>query len=98
MIFPALYAMAKRDALKVPVIGVAFDNWSLADLRNCAKDSIKQSGRFDDRRALNHLLSLLSYVSGDYNDRGTFAKIKEALGALVARHITSPSRPRSSRR
>ena len=24
MIFPALYAMAKRGALKVPVIGVAF--------------------------------------------------------------------------
>ena len=30
MIFPALYAMAKRGALKVPVIGVAFPKWSLA--------------------------------------------------------------------
>ena len=28
MIFPALYALAKRDALKVPVIGVASPNWS----------------------------------------------------------------------
>ena len=27
MIFPALYAMAKRGALKVPVIGVAFPKW-----------------------------------------------------------------------
>ena len=30
MIFPALYAMAKRGDLKVPVIGVAFPKWSLA--------------------------------------------------------------------
>ena len=29
MIFPALYALAKRGALKVPVIGVASPNWSL---------------------------------------------------------------------
>ena len=32
MIFPALYAMAKRGTLKVPVIGVASPKWSLADL------------------------------------------------------------------
>ena len=29
MIFPALYAMAKRGALTVPVIGVAFSDWNL---------------------------------------------------------------------
>ena len=33
MIFPALYAMVKRGTLKVPVIGVALPNWSLARLR-----------------------------------------------------------------
>ena len=43
MIFPALYALAKRGALKVPVIGVAFPNWSLAQLHNRVKDSIKRS-------------------------------------------------------
>jgi glucose-6-phosphate 1-dehydrogenase len=30
MIFPALYAMAKRGTLKTPVIGAAFPNWSLS--------------------------------------------------------------------
>ena len=62
MIFPALYAMAKRDALKVPVIGVAAPKWSLARLRDRVKDSIKRSGMSDNQRALRHLLSLLSYV------------------------------------
>ena len=80
MIFPALYAMAKRGDLKVPVIGVASPKWSLANLRNRVKDSIKRSGGIDSQRALHHLLSLLSYVSGDYNDPGTFTKIKETLG------------------
>lgn len=80
MIFPALYAMAKRGDLKVPVIGVASPKWSLTHLRNRVKDSIKRSGGIDSQRALQHLLSLLSYVSGDYNDLATFTKIKEALG------------------
>src|SRR5512137_2068526 len=79
MIFPALYAMAKRGALQAPVVGVAFPKWSLVRLRNRVKDSITRSGGIDSQRALRHLLSLLRYVSGDYNDPGTFTAIKEAL-------------------
>ena len=84
MIFPALYAMAKRGALKTPVIGVAFPKWSLARLRKRMTDSIKRSGGIDNQRVVHHLLSLLRYVSGDYNDQGTFTAIKEMLGG--ARH------------
>jgi glucose-6-phosphate 1-dehydrogenase len=80
MIFPALYAMAKRGALKVPVIGVASSKWSLAHLRKRVADSIRRSGGIDDKGALRHLLSLLRYVRGNYNDRETFAAIKETLG------------------
>ena len=32
MIFPALYALVKRGALKVPVVGVARPNWTPARL------------------------------------------------------------------
>jgi glucose-6-phosphate 1-dehydrogenase len=80
MIFPALYAMAKRGALTVPVIGVALPKWSVERLHERVQDSIKQSGGIDNRRAFDHLLSRLSYVSGNYNDEGTFAAIKKALG------------------
>src|ERR1700679_2185838 len=80
MIFPALYAMVKRGTLKVPIIGVAFPNWSLERLHRRATDSIKRAGGIDDERALHRLLSLLKYVSGDYNDSDTFAGIKKALG------------------
>jgi len=81
MIFPALYAMAKRGTLKVPVIGVAFPKWSLERLHKRVTDSIKRSGGIDNRRALHHLLSLFKYVSGDYKDQATFAAIKSALGS-----------------
>ncbi len=81
MVFPALYAMAKRGTLKVPVIGVAFPKWSLARLRKRVTDSIKRSGGIDNRRAFHHLLSQFQYVSGDYNDPDTFTAIKKALGS-----------------
>ena len=84
MIFPALYAMVKRGVLKVPVIGVAFPKWSLERLRKRATDSIERSGGIDDKQALQRLLSLLNYVSGDYTDSSTFAALKQAL--LKARH------------
>ena len=80
MILPALYAMVKRGTLNVPVIGVAFPKWSLERLQRRVAHSIRQSGGIDDKRAFHRLLSLLKYVSGDYNDSKTFTAIKEALG------------------
>ncbi|MBS0170361.1 MAG: glucose-6-phosphate dehydrogenase [Nitrospira sp.] len=79
MIFPALYAMAKRDALSVPVIGVASTKWSLAQLRAHVADSIRCADGMDDRRSLDHLLSLLRYVKGDYANRDTFRALKKTL-------------------
>jgi glucose-6-phosphate 1-dehydrogenase len=78
-IFPALYAMVKRGTLKVPVIGVAFPKWSMERLHKRVTDSIERSGGVDNKRALQQLLSLLKYVSGDYKDPATFTAIKEAL-------------------
>jgi glucose-6-phosphate 1-dehydrogenase len=79
-IFPALYAMVKRGTLNAPVVGVASSHWSLARLRERAKDSIERSGGLDDPQAFRRLLSLLSYVDGDYHDPGTFRSLKQALG------------------
>jgi glucose-6-phosphate 1-dehydrogenase len=52
---------------------------SLAQLRARATDAIRSAGGLDDRPALRHLLSLLRYVSGDYNDPATFTALKQAL-------------------
>ena len=80
MIIPALYALVKRGVLKVPIVGVALEQWDLAQLQARVKDSLQHEGGIDDRKAFDQLLSLLSYVSGDYNHQGTFTAIKKALG------------------
>lgn len=85
MIFPALYAMAKRGTLNVRVIGVATSKWTRENLHKQVVDSInadlsKHGKEIDDQPALEHLLSQLRYVSGNYNDPTTFTEIKKALG------------------
>ncbi len=79
-IFPALYAMAKRGALDVPVIGVASSKWTLDQLRERATDSIKEAGGIDDTQALVQFLAKLSYVSGNYKEASTFEALRTALG------------------
>ena len=80
-IFPALYAMCKRGALNLPVIGIASSAWSDAQLRARVTESVEHDDAACDRRALDRLLSLLRYVSGDYQDAATFDALKHALGA-----------------
>jgi glucose-6-phosphate 1-dehydrogenase len=77
-IFPALQAMAKRDELKVPVIGVAKAGWTLDQLRARAKDSVEQYGGLD-QAGFDKLIGLLRYVDGDYGDAATFAALRQAL-------------------
>jgi glucose-6-phosphate 1-dehydrogenase len=83
-IIPALYAMAKRGALNVPVVGVASSAWTVETLRARAKDSIMKSGGADDPKALKHLLSLLRFVQGAYEHPNTYRDLKKALAG--ARH------------
>ena len=41
--FPSLYAMVRRGQLKEPVVGVAFDDWTVDQLRERARDGIQLS-------------------------------------------------------
>ncbi len=78
-IFPALHAMSRRGRLNVPVIGVAKSGWNLENLRARAKDSIEKHGGVDPQ-AFDHLMSLLRYVDGDYEDPATFQAVRKELG------------------
>ena len=89
-IFPALYAMVGKGTLKVPVIGVASSKWTIAQLHERVADSLAKAdaaGAARDPAVIDRLLSLLTYVSGNYNDPATFIAIKAALaGALRPVH------------
>ncbi len=82
-IFPALYAMVKKGNLTVPVIGVASSKWGVDEWHRHVRESLlheEHEGGIDDPAAFDSLMSLLSYVSGDYNDAATFDALKVALG------------------
>lgn len=79
MIIPALYAMVKHGSLNVPVIGVALQQWTLEDLKTRIQDSLDMTGGIDDPAAFTKLISLMGYVSGNYNDPATFQGIKKSL-------------------
>ena len=66
MIFPALYALAKRDALKVPVIGVALPKWSPDQLRDRVKDSLKHAGVTDSPADLEKLTRIYRGILDRY--------------------------------
>ncbi|MBC7437849.1 MAG: glucose-6-phosphate dehydrogenase (NADP(+)), partial [Bdellovibrionales bacterium] len=84
-IFPALYALCRRGALTVPVIGVASSKWSVEQFRARVRDSVDYKGCNVDTEALDHLLSSLHYVSGNYNAASTFDGLRLAIrGARCA--------------
>ena len=78
-IIPALYAMAKKGTLTVPVVGVASSKWSIDQLHQRVRDSIELESGIDDQPAFDRLTSMLHYVSGNYQDPATFKAIKTTL-------------------
>ena len=78
-IFPALYAMARRGQLNIPVLGLARPPWTDDQLRERARESIAAQGAVDPA-IFERLASRLTYVAGDYNDPSTFVALRRALG------------------
>lgn len=81
-IFPALQAMTRRGHLDVPVVGVAKPDWTVEQLRARARESVAAHGGVDPE-AFGRLAARLSYVSGDYQEPGTFGKLRQALGSAT---------------
>ena len=79
-IFPALQSLVRRGKLTVPVIGVARSALTHEELVARAKASVTEYGGLDPA-AFPKLAALLQHVSGDYGDRETFARLREAIGA-----------------
>jgi glucose-6-phosphate 1-dehydrogenase len=79
-IYPALQAMIRHGELDVPVIGVARSGWDRPRLVKRARASIERHGGGVDEAAFARLTQLLDYVDGDYNEPGTFDRLRAALG------------------
>jgi glucose-6-phosphate 1-dehydrogenase len=82
-IFPALYYLAQRGRLDVPVIGVARAGWAREQLVARVRESIAKFVRECDEAVLQRLAALLQYVDGDYRQEATFAALRSALGSAA---------------
>jgi len=81
MLFPALVQLARDDLLPARVIGVAASEGDDEQLRQYARQSIVEYGDGDpDSPAATRLLSVLSYVRGDYRRSETFEQLSTRLG------------------
>ncbi len=79
-VFPALHAMARRGHLDFLVIGVAKSAWTREQLVERARASVDEHGGGVDEAAFARLVERLRYVDGDYNDAGTFDRLRGELG------------------
>lgn len=77
--FSTLYSMARRGNLDVPVIGVAYEDWSVDQLLERARDGIEKDQGKVDEKVFAKFAGLLHYVGGDYADFGTFERLKNCL-------------------
>ena len=80
MTFRSLYRLESRGLLDCPIVGVAVDDWSIADLRERARTSIEGTGEQIDSAIFDRFAERLSYVSGDFTDPATY----ERVGAAIA--------------
>jgi glucose-6-phosphate 1-dehydrogenase len=80
MTFRSLYRLERRGLLDCPIVGVAVDDWTVERLREHARECIEGTGETLDAGVFERFAARLSYVSGDFTDAGTYARVARALG------------------
>jgi glucose-6-phosphate 1-dehydrogenase len=79
MTYRSLYRLEARGLLDCPIVGVAFDDWTLDQLVERARDSIVATGEELDEEVFGRLAKRLSYHHGDFTDPATYAEVAKAL-------------------
>ena len=80
MTFRSLYRLEARGLLDCPIVGVAVDDWTVDDLRKHAREAIEAKGEKVDPEVFKRFAERLSYVSGDFTDKATYAEVAKAMG------------------
>jgi glucose-6-phosphate 1-dehydrogenase len=88
-LFSALYRLEARGVLDMPVVGVARTDWTTEQFRAHAASCVHETVPDAKRAVVTRLTKRLEYVSGDYDQPDTFARIATALQAKGARRPTS---------
>ena len=79
MTFRSLYRLELRGLLDCPVVGVAFDDWTVDRLVERARTSIDATGEPLDEAVFGRLAARLRYVQGDFGDPATYHRLAVAM-------------------
>ncbi|HSF62334.1 MAG TPA: glucose-6-phosphate dehydrogenase [Gaiellaceae bacterium] len=79
MTFRSLYRLEARGLLDCPIVGVAFDDWTLEHLVEHARDSIVATGEPLDEDVFERFSKRLSYLHGDFQDDATYRQVAKAI-------------------
>jgi glucose-6-phosphate 1-dehydrogenase len=79
MTYRSLYRLEGRGLLDCPIVGVAFDDWSLEQLVQRARESIVATEGSIDEEVFGRLAKRLSYVHGDFADAATYEAVAKAI-------------------
>jgi glucose-6-phosphate 1-dehydrogenase len=80
MTFHSLYRLEYRGLLDCPIVGVAANDWSIEELRKHARACVEGCGETIDEEIFKRFAGRLSYVSGDFDDDATYARVGSAIG------------------
>lgn len=80
MTFRSLYRLEQRGLLDGPIIGVAADDWTTAQLFERARTSIVAAGEPLDPAVFERFCHRLGYVQGDFADPATYERVAAAIG------------------
>ena len=79
MTFVSLYHLAERGLLDMPIIGVAFSDWSDEDLRKHAQAAIEAAGVKLDDKIWKAMADRMRFINGDYSKPDTYQAVAKAV-------------------
>ncbi len=79
MTFRSLYRLELRGLLDCPVVGGAFDDWTVDRLVERARTSIDATGEPLDEAVFGRFAARLRYVQGDFGDPATYHRLAVAM-------------------
>jgi glucose-6-phosphate 1-dehydrogenase len=79
MTFHSLYRLEARGLLDCPIVGVAFDDWTLEHLIERAHDSIAAKEEQVDDEVFKRFSARLSYLHGDFAGKEVYEEVAKAI-------------------
>src|SRR5262249_26361803 len=79
MTFRSLYRLERRGLLDCPIVGVAVDDWTEAQLIDRARTSIEGTGEELDATVFERLSARFRYVAGDFPGAAPSARVGRAV-------------------